>query len=154
LPSADWAPAECARWCVLISRGSRFHASAVSFTPVGRQCRQSVILALRPAVFDRHVAAIDLTGFTEPFEKSREGPRVSPGKSGIEKTNHRHCAVLRARGQQPGGGNSAARIPVASWAAPQAEDRGGNAAIAAKSWSVTTSIGCKPSTVLSSPFDR
>ena len=33
LPSADCAPAECARRCVVISRGSRFQASAASFSP-------------------------------------------------------------------------------------------------------------------------
>ena len=109
MPSADWAPAECARWCVLIFPWIAIPRQRRQLLSVGRQCRQSVILALRPAVFDRHVAAIDVTGFTEPFEKSRQGPRVSPGKSGIEKTNHRHCAVLRARGQRPGGGNSAGK---------------------------------------------
>ena len=47
LPSADWAPADSARRCVLISRGSRFHASAVSFS-----------LAARPTALG-HVPIID-----------------------------------------------------------------------------------------------
>ena len=33
LPSADCAPADWARRCVLISRGSRFHANAANFCP-------------------------------------------------------------------------------------------------------------------------
>ena len=41
LPSADCAPAECARRCILISRGSRFHASAVSFSPAARPSSRS-----------------------------------------------------------------------------------------------------------------
>jgi hypothetical protein len=31
---------------------------------------QPITLALRPAVFDRHVLAIDVTGFAQPFEKA------------------------------------------------------------------------------------
>ena len=36
LPSADWAPADRARRCVLMSRGSRFQARAVSLSPAAR----------------------------------------------------------------------------------------------------------------------
>jgi hypothetical protein len=43
----------------------------VTLNQIGRQRRQPVILALRPAVFDCNVAAIDVTGLTEPFDKSR-----------------------------------------------------------------------------------
>ena len=34
--------------------------------PVGRQRRQSIILAFRPAIFDRHVPALDIAGSFRP----------------------------------------------------------------------------------------
>src|SRR5215470_6770411 len=34
--------------------------------------RHLINSALRPAVFDRHVAAIDVTGFAQTFEKGRQ----------------------------------------------------------------------------------
>ena len=43
--------------------------------------RQLIVLALRPAVFDRDILAIDVTGFAQPFEKSRQLPRVTLGRS-------------------------------------------------------------------------
>jgi len=30
---------------------------------IGCKCRQAIILPFRPAIFDRHVAAFDVTGF-------------------------------------------------------------------------------------------
>ncbi|HEX3410283.1 MAG TPA: hypothetical protein VHT00_01080 [Stellaceae bacterium] len=32
---------------------------------IGGQCRQSIIAALRPAVFDRHVLSLDIAGFAQ-----------------------------------------------------------------------------------------
>jgi hypothetical protein len=32
-------------------------------------CRQLINSVPRPAVFDRHIAAFDVTGFAQPFEK-------------------------------------------------------------------------------------
>ena len=34
---------------------------------VGGQCGQPIIVALRPAVFDRHVLALDIAGFAQPL---------------------------------------------------------------------------------------
>ena len=38
---------------------------------IGRHRWQAIVLLFRPTVFDRHVAAIDVTGFAQPFEKGR-----------------------------------------------------------------------------------
>jgi len=34
---------------------------------LGRQRRQAIILALRPAIFDRDILTFDVTGFTQPL---------------------------------------------------------------------------------------
>ncbi len=68
---------------------------------VGRQRRQAVILALGPAVFDPHIAAVDVAGLSEPFEKSRRERRVTLRRGGIEEADHRHRALLGARGERP-----------------------------------------------------
>ena len=47
-PSADCAPADRARWCVRISRGSRFQASEPSFSPTAWPSRRS---SERPGMF-------------------------------------------------------------------------------------------------------
>ena len=39
---------------------------------IGRQRRQSIVLTLRPAVFDRHVLALDIAGFVQALaERAR-----------------------------------------------------------------------------------
>src|ERR1700676_375276 len=70
---------------------------------IGRQCRQPIILAFCPAVFDHHIAAFDVTGFAQPFEKGRQGPRVSLRRLGVDKSDHRHRLLLRARCERPRG---------------------------------------------------
>src|SRR5262245_18195466 len=37
---------------------------------ISRQLRQPAVFAMRPAVLDRHVAALDVPSFTEPFAES------------------------------------------------------------------------------------
>src|SRR5262249_46933882 len=67
--------------------------------------RQLINSALRPAVFDRHVTAIDVTGFAQPFEKGRQLSllRVTLGGIGVEKPYYRHCRLLRAHRKRPRG---------------------------------------------------
>jgi hypothetical protein len=56
---------------------------------------------IRPAVFDRHVPALDKTSFLETFAEC--GYEVGPiGKrSAVEKSNHRHRRLLRPRRERP-----------------------------------------------------
>ena len=51
-------------------------------------------MALRPAIFDRHVLAIYVTGFAQPFKKGGQVSRPILGKSGIHESDHRHCRLL------------------------------------------------------------
>jgi hypothetical protein len=68
-------------------RGNNGH---LIMNQIGRQRRQPITSALPPAVFDRHVVALNVTGFAEPFEIGRQGSRVSVGRSGVDKPDHRH----------------------------------------------------------------
>ena len=44
---------------------------------IGRQCRQSIILTLRPAIFDRHILALDIAGFAQALaERVNEVQRI------------------------------------------------------------------------------
>jgi hypothetical protein len=64
---------------------------------IGRQIRQSIDLALRPAVFDGDVLAVEITHFVEALPESRQTARdvVGLGRSGAEIADHRH-RLLRA----------------------------------------------------------
>jgi hypothetical protein len=68
---------------------------------VGGQRRQSIELILGPAVFDRDVLAFDIACFLEALAKPPHEVRDSISRSGIEKPNHRHRRLLRARRQRP-----------------------------------------------------
>ena len=79
-------------------RGNHGH---LTMNQISRHRRQPIILVLRPAIFDRDVAAFDVAGFAQPFEKSGQLPRVIFGRSRIDKPNHRHRRLLRTRRQRP-----------------------------------------------------
>src|SRR5262245_23623652 len=44
--------------------------SAWRRTQIGRQGRQSIILLIRPAVFDRYIPALDITGFAQTLRNA------------------------------------------------------------------------------------
>ena len=79
-------------------RGDHGHLAA---DQIGRKRRQSIVLVFRKPVFDRHVAAFDIAGFTQATaERIREvGPVISP-QAGQE-ADHRHRRLLRARRERP-----------------------------------------------------
>ena len=47
------------------SAAGRDNHGHLAANQIGRQCRQSIVLALRPAIFDRHVPALDVAGFAQ-----------------------------------------------------------------------------------------
>src|SRR5215216_4494268 len=69
---------------------------------IGRQCRQPVELALRPAAFDCKVLALDIAGFAQALVKRAETARrqVLLMRFGAEKPDHRHrqCWTLQRIG--------------------------------------------------------
>ena len=57
------------------ARGDHGHLTA---NQIGRQRRQAIVLTLRPAVFDRHVLALDIAGLLQALAKrAHAGPRTS-----------------------------------------------------------------------------
>ena len=56
------------------ARGNHGHLTT---NQIGRQRRQSIVLALRPAIFDRHVPALDIAGFAQALaERAPDGART------------------------------------------------------------------------------
>src|SRR5262249_9881630 len=80
-----------------------------SANQLGRQRRQPVHLILGPAVFDRHILALDIAGVFEAPAKSAQPVRHRVGGSRVKKPHHRHCRLLRARRERPGGRRAAER---------------------------------------------
>jgi hypothetical protein len=68
---------------------------------IGRQFRQSVDFIVRPAVFDRHIAALDVPGFTQPFAKCRNQTCARFRKTKVEMSDHWHRPLLRPRCDRP-----------------------------------------------------
>ena len=67
----------------------------------GREHRQSIVLALRPAVFDRDVLTFDEACLLQALaERGHEVRRVG-GRSAAEKPDHRHRRLLRAYRDRP-----------------------------------------------------
>src|SRR5262245_23214327 len=74
----------------------------LAMNQIGYQCRQSVVLPLRPPPFDRYVAALNVTGFAQPLAKCGDGPRVATlGRTGVDEPDHRQRRLLRARRERP-----------------------------------------------------
>ena len=59
------------------------------------------ILTLGPAVFDRHVLALDIAGFLQALAKCAQAVRERVRRCAVEKPDHRHRRLLRARRERP-----------------------------------------------------
>ena len=61
------------------------------------ECRQSIILAFGPTVFDRHVPPLDGAGFVQTLAECSEPLRERPRRHPAEEPNDRHRGLLCAR---------------------------------------------------------
>ena len=77
------------------------HYSQRLASQLGSQTRHPVSLILRPAVFDPGVLAVDVTGLLEALEERREEGRITLRRLAVEKSDHRHRRLLRARRERP-----------------------------------------------------
>jgi hypothetical protein len=68
---------------------------------LSRQCRQSVVLILGPAVFDRHVSALDVAHLIQAKAERVHNVREQVRRCCIEKADHRNARLLRARRERP-----------------------------------------------------
>src|SRR5438067_8481727 len=58
-------------------------------------------MALRPAVFDRHILSFDVAGFAQSLEeRGNKRSRRRAGRPGVEDADHRHL-LLRAPSERP-----------------------------------------------------
>src|SRR6516162_1081455 len=64
-------------------------------------------MIIRPAVFDRYILALDIASFGQAPTEGGSHRRVRPGRRTVEKPDHRHPRLLRARRERPGGGSAA-----------------------------------------------
>src|SRR5262249_61069736 len=58
-------------------------------------------LILCPAVYDRHVLALDIAGVFQALAKCAQKARVGVRQCGVEDPDPRHRALLRARRERP-----------------------------------------------------
>jgi hypothetical protein len=58
-------------------------------------------LILGPAIFDRDILTLDMASVFEALAKSAQALRVSVWRRDVEKPNHRHRRLLRARHERP-----------------------------------------------------
>src|SRR5262249_18016411 len=68
---------------------------------LGRQARQSIVIILRRAVFDRYILALDIAGVLEALTESAQTIHARVERIGIEASDHRHGRLLRTRGEWP-----------------------------------------------------
>ena len=68
---------------------------------LSRHRRHSVVLPLRPAIFDRHVLALDIAGFLQALTERGHHGRVPARRCAVEEPDHRHRRLLRPRRQRP-----------------------------------------------------
>src|SRR5262249_36677908 len=67
----------------------------------GRQLRQPLELTLSPAIFDRHVLALDIAGVLEALAECAHTVRKRVRRCTAEEPDHRHCRLLRACRPRP-----------------------------------------------------
>ena len=76
-------------------RGNRDDRTPNQF---GRQRRQPTDFIVSPTIFDRDVLAFDEARLFQALAECAYPIRIAVGRCGVEKPNHRHCRLLRARG--------------------------------------------------------
>src|SRR5262249_37858387 len=68
---------------------------------ISRQARQPIVLTLRPAIFDRDVAAFDIAGFGQALVERSQARSIGVGRQAAEIADHRHRSLLRACRERP-----------------------------------------------------
>jgi hypothetical protein len=53
------------------------------------QCSQTIVLAVRPAIFDGYILTVDVPGFPQTLKEGIEHGREALARSTIKKTDHR-----------------------------------------------------------------
>src|SRR5262245_8290063 len=97
--------------CCLRCKGGRGRAacrddSDLTANEIGGQQRQSIVLTVRPPIFDRHVPPLDVSGLAQTLAECGRELRACPTRTKIEiPDNWNGC--LRARRKRPSGRRAA-----------------------------------------------
>ena len=81
--------------------------SHLALDKLGHQCRHTIELILSPTIFDYNIAAIDETGFAEALTECRGHMDARIRGAVMEKSDHGHRRLLRARRERPRGRRAA-----------------------------------------------
>src|SRR5262249_2405760 len=82
-------------------RGERGDDGNAAANQLGRQARQSIVIILRRAVFDRYILAVDITRVLEALTESAQTIHARVERIGVEESDHRHGRLLRTRRERP-----------------------------------------------------
>src|SRR5262249_6892207 len=101
-PEDDWNCRGCrlGRHCPWSAAGRRDHGH-LTCNQISRHRRQSVIVALRPTIFDQDILTFDVAEFTEPFAERGDVVSIRVGPCATQQADHRHRWLLRARRERP-----------------------------------------------------
>src|SRR5262249_33145070 len=74
---------------------------------IGGERRQAIVLTFRPAVFDGHVPAFDVTGFAQALTECVNSSCERGRRCTMQKPDDRHRSLLRTRPERPRGRRTA-----------------------------------------------
>src|SRR3984893_2825246 len=89
------------------SFGRRGNHAHLTTNQIGRQFRQSIVLVVRPAIFDGHVFALDMAGLAQALAERANTVGVLVARCEVEEPDHRHRLLLRPRRERPCGRRAA-----------------------------------------------
>ena len=91
--------ADLGRQCCGICAG--YDDGHLAIDEISRKRRQSIRLIFRPTVLDGYILAFDIVGFLQPAMETGDLTVQLRCRTDVEKTDHRHRRLLRARRKRP-----------------------------------------------------
>jgi hypothetical protein len=87
---------------VAVAARARRHYDCINLTAdqISRHFRQAINIVLRPAKFDRHVAALEIAAFTQSFAKCGDKTGFTFRRAETKESDSR-AQLLRAHRQRP-----------------------------------------------------
>src|SRR5262249_44133260 len=104
IEAGDEDDGNCRRRCPCGQRRGAIRRDHVDLTAdqVGCQRRQTIVLTLRPAILDCDVLSFKVAGAFQALAECARSDCISIGGCAVEKSDHRHRPLLRARRERPG----------------------------------------------------
>ena len=88
-------------WPLVLQETIRGNHGHLATNQIGRQCRQAIVLALGPGIFDRYVLALDIAGFTQALPERAQACSEQFRRFALKEPDHRHRRLLRPRRERP-----------------------------------------------------